>query len=186
MTNVQVTQVKGSMLQGFVKAIKADKSGQCRALLSDDASQLIEDRILPAYWYPFDAYKSCFKAVCKVNGQSDPEILRQFGRQSGEETMSAIYRTALDKDDALGVMNSFRVIGQTVYDRISIDSEMIADNRIRITVTDFDPDFEEWYLVGRGWMEKTLELAMKKPIHSEIVEKSWEGAPATVYEMSWA
>jgi hypothetical protein len=185
MANTGVTQVKGSMLQGFVKAIKADPTGRCWELLTEEAREIVQDHVLTAYWYPFDAYKSCFQAVCRVNGKSDPEIMRQFGRQAGEETMGSIYRTAIEKKDPLEVMDSFRVIGQTVYDCISIESEMISDNQIRITVSDFDPDFEEWYLVGRGWMERTLELALEKEVTSRIVEESWNGAPATVYKMSW-
>ena len=62
---------------------------------------------------------------------------------------------------------------------------MISDNEIQITISDFDPDFEEWYLVGLGWIERTIELVIDKELTSKIVERSWMGAPATVYRMSW-
>ncbi len=185
MAEAKVTQVKGSMLVGFVKAIKADTSGRFDPLLSDKAKAIMENRVLASNWYPFDAYKECFQAVCKVNAQSNPGVMHQFGRQAGEETMKSIYRTVFSKSDAEGVMESFRVIGKTVYDAVTIESEMLADNSLRITIKDFDPDFKEWYLVGLGWIERTLELVMEKDVQSAIIDKSWEGSPATVFQMSW-
>ena len=185
MSEAKVSQVKGSMLIGFVKAIKADTSGRLETLLSDEAKALVQERILAAKWYPFEPYKSCFRAVCKVNAQSNPEIMRLFGRKAGEETMTSIYRTVFNKSTAEGAMDSFRVIGNTVYDSVTLHSEMLADNKIRISFHDFDPDFKECYLVGLGWIERTLEMVIEKDVRSEIIEKSWDGAPATVFEMSW-
>ena len=185
MSEAQVTQVKGSMLVGFVKAIKADTSGRFDDLLSDEAKSLINERILAAKWYPFAPYKSCFQAVCTANAGSNPEVMRQFGRKAGEETMKSIYRTIFNKDTAEGAMDSFRVIGNTVYDSVTVKSEMVGDSKIRMSFHDFDPDFPEWYMVGLGWMERTMELVLDKDVTSVIVAKSWEGAPATVFEMSW-
>ena len=185
MTEAKVTQVKGSMVVGFVKAIKADKSGMCASFLNDEGKQLASGLVLASKWYPVEAYKSCVEAVCRVNAKSNPEIMRQFGRKSGEETMTAIYGTVFAKSNAQGAMDAFRQIVKNVYDSITIDSEMISDNEIEIRISDFDPDFEEWYLVGLGWMERTLELVMKKEVTSRIVDRSWMGAPATVFRMKW-
>lgn len=184
-TQVKVTQVKGSMLVGFVKAIKADTSGRFDDLLSDDAKALLDERILAAKWYPFEAYKSCFKAVCTVNAGSNPEVIRQIGRQASEEIMKSIYRTVFNRDTAEGAMESFSVISRTVYDSVTVNSAMLADNKVRISIHDFDSEFAEWYMMGQGWIERVLELVLDKDVTSDIVEKSWEGAPATVYEMRW-
>lgn len=185
MYEAKVTQVKGSMVVGFVKAIKADKTGMCQSFLTDEAKEFAKGLLLASKWYPFDLYKSCFEAVCRVNAKSSPEIMRQFGRKSGEETMTAIYGTVFAKSNALGAMDAFKQIVKNVYDSITIESEMISDNEIQITISDFDPDFEEWYLVGLGWIERTIELVIDKELTSKIVERSWMGAPATVYRMSW-
>ena len=185
MAEAKVTQVKGSMLAGFVKAIKADTTGKLATAITDEARDLIQQRILTANWYPFAPYKSCFQAVCQVNARSNPEIMRQFGRKAGEETMTSVYRTVFSKNTVEGAMDSFRVIGNTVYDSLAIRSEISDDNKLRISFHDFDPDFAEWYFVGLGWMERTLELVLGKDVKSEIVERSWEGAPATVFEMRW-
>ena len=95
-------------------------------------------------------FKSCFQAVCKVDAQSNPEIMRLFGRKAGEETMTSIYRTVFNKSTAEGAMDSF-MIGNTAYDSVTLSSEMLAENKIRISFHYFDPDFKEWYLVGLGW-----------------------------------
>ena len=185
MSQAMVTQVKGSMFVRFVRSIKADKSGQCESLLTDEAKEVAGSLILASKWYPFEVYKSCFEAVCRVYIKSDPEAMRQWGRMYGEQTMTEIYGMVFTKKDALAGMAAFRDIARNVYDSIGIESRMVSDNEIEITITDFDPDFEEWYLVGLGWIERTLELVIKQDITSRITQRSWLGDPATVYRMKW-
>lgn len=185
MTTAKVTQVKGSMLVTFVKAIKADKTGACKKLLPDEDKELVSKLVLASKWYPFETYKNCFKAVCQVNAKNNPEVLRQWGRLAGEETMTNIYKTVLNKTDADSALSAFQQVVKNVYDSIKIEKTMVSDNEILIKITDFDPDFQEWYLIGLGWIERTIELVIKKEVTSQIVEKSWLGAPATVFKMSW-
>lgn len=185
MSTVTVSQVKGSMLVTFVKAIKADKTGTCKKLLTDEDKEIISKLILATKWYPFETYKNCFKAVCKVNAGNNPEMLRQWGRLAGEETMTNIYKTVLNRKDAASALSAFQTVVKNVYDSIKIEKTMLSDNEVMITISEFDPDFQEWYLIGLGWIERTIELVIKKAVKSQIIEKSWLGAPATVFKMSW-
>lgn len=186
MNNVKVTKVKGSMLVTFVKAIKADKTGACQKLLTDEDKKVASSLILVSKWYPFEIYKRCFKAVCQVNAGNKPDVLREWGRMAGEETMTTIYKTVFNKKDAESAMGNFQQIVKNVYDSINIKTEKVSDNELMIKITDFDPDFEQWYLVGLGWMERTIELVIKKDVKSQITERSWLGSPATVFKMSWS
>jgi len=97
-----------------------------------------------------------------------------------------IYKTVFNKKDAKSAMGNFQQIVKNVYDSINIKTEKVSDNELMIKITDFDPDFEQWYLVGLGWMERTIELVIKKDVKSQIIERSWLGAPATVFKMSWS
>ena len=185
MDKVKVSQVKGSMLVTFVKAIKADKTGACKKLLTEEDKEILSKLILASKWYPFETYKNCFKAVSKVNAGNNPEVLRQWGRLAGEETMTNIYKTVLSRKDADSALSAFQQVVKNVYDSIKIEKTMVSDNEIMIKISEFDPDFQEWYLVGLGWIERTIELVIKKEVKSKIIEKSWYGAPATVFKMSW-
>lgn len=179
------SKVKGSMFITFVKAIKADKSGACEALLTDEDKEIVSKLILQASWYPFETYKNCFKAVCKVNGKNNPRVLREWGRIAGEHTMTTIYKTVLQQDDAESAINTYKHIVKSQYDSGSIEVVSSTDNEIVWKVLDFDPDFEQWYHLCSGWIERTIELVIKKDVRSTILERSWEGAPATVFKMSW-
>jgi len=66
-----------------------------------------------------------------------------------------------------------------------MEGEVISDNEINITVLDFDNNFEPWYYVSQGWMERFIQLVINKQVRSEILERSWAGAPNTVYKMNW-
>jgi len=180
-----MAKVKGSMFVTFVKAIKADKTGVYDKLLTDQDKEIISKLILQSSWYPFETYKNCFNAVCQVNANNNPETLRDWGRMAGESTMSTIYKTVVNQKDAAAAIRAFKQILGSMYDFGDIQEEVTAENEMIIKVLDVDPDFEAWYWVCQGWVERTIELVIKKKVTSEILERSWEGAPATVYKMSW-
>lgn len=180
------TKAKGSMFITFVKAIKADKTGTCEALLTDEDKEIVSKLILQASWYPFETYKNCFKAVCQVNAKNNPRVLREWGREAGEATMTTIYKTVLQQKDAETAIDAYQLIVKNQYDSGGIEKIKVSDNEIVFKLVDFDPDFEQWYHVCMGWIERTIELVINKEVRSTIVERSWEGAPATVFKMSWS
>ncbi len=178
-------QVKGSIFIGFAKSIKADKQGTFDRFLTDKDKEILSGLILQSKWYPYETYKNCFLAVAKVVARNNPETLRDWGREYGEATLTTIYKSALMKKEPQAAMNDYQRIFKGHFDFGRIEGEMVSENAITITVSDFDKDFEPWYYVAQGWMERFIQLLIDKPVRSEILDRSWAGAPATVFKMSW-
>ncbi|MFZ5564119.1 MAG: hypothetical protein ACOZBW_08690 [Thermodesulfobacteriota bacterium] len=178
-------QVKGSMFIMFAKAVRADKSGTLDQFLTDEDRAILAQRVLPANWYPFDTYKRCFAAVSTVVAKDSPATLIEWGRQYGETTMSSIYKTVLQKKDALSAVEAYGKVLKNQFDFGGIEAKMVSENEMTIKTIDFDPDFVPWYYVAQGWLERTIQLAIGKPVRSDITARSWDGAPATVFRMRW-
>jgi len=178
-------EVKGTMFVVFAKTIRADKSGVYDALLTDEDKEIIAQRILSVGWYPFETYKNCFNAVYKVEGKNDPEICRQWGRINGELTMTSIYQGAIKKGDPEGALNLFKMYYKNMFNFGEMIFDMLSGNETIIKIKDFDANFEPYYNVVRGWMERFLELCVDKSVKSEFVSKSWRGDSDTKIKLRW-
>ncbi|MFP4445189.1 MAG: hypothetical protein ACLFPD_02950 [Desulfosudaceae bacterium] len=178
-------QVKGSMFIMFAKAINADKTGAYDQFLTAQDKKILSGEILNSAWYPHETYKNCFLALSTTLANNDPKTLTDWGRQYGQSTMETVYKLALKKDDPMEAVNTYKVVLKNQFNFGRMRSEQISDNTLHIHLEGFDPDFEPWYYVALGWLERFLQLCIKKPVSSKIVQKSWEGAPHTVFEMSW-
>lgn len=173
------------MLIDFAKAIRADKTGAFDKFLTDSDRTVLAQRVLPANWYPFETYKHCFTAVSRVLAKDNPETLKEWGRQHGQATMTTIYKVIFQKKDVQSAMAAYRSVLKSQFDFGKMETKMISENEMLIGFIGFGEDFKVWYYVAQGWMERTIALVINKPVRSEIVDRTWEGAPAVVFRLRW-
>ena len=178
-------QVKGSMFIMFVKAIKSDKKGSFDKFLTDKDREVLSGLVLQSHWYPYETYKNCFVAVSRVIAGDDPKMLRDWGRIYGEESITTIYKSVLLKKDPRAAIEEYQRVFKSQFNFGRMEGKVTSDNEMTVTVYDFDKEFEPWYYVAQGWIERIIELVIKKPIRSEILDRSWAGAPATVFRLNW-
>ncbi len=173
-------QVKGTLVKLMVKAIRANKTGIYDKLLSDDAKKLINQKILDSTWYPYDPYKECNEALIKVEANNDPEILHQWGKKYGEVIFTSIYKAQAHGENMKNAIENYRHFIKLAFNFSEIVPEYVADNQVKITFKDFDPDWENFYYLALGWVQKFIELSIKNnEIISKIIKKSWKGEGAT-------
>lgn len=178
-------QVKGSMFIMFVKAIKSDRKGAFDKFLTNQDREVLSGLVLQSQWYPYETYKNCFLAVSRVIARDAPKTLRDWGRIYGEESITTIYKSVLLKKDPRAAIEEYQRIFKSQFDFGRMEGNVTSDNEMTVTVFDFDKDVEPWYYVAQGWIERLIELVIKKPVRSEILDRSWAGAPATVFRLNW-
>ena len=178
-------QVKGTMLKAIVKAIRADKSGQYDNILSDKAKVFINQRILDSIWYPFKLYKECFNALSKINARGNKNVLVEWGKAESEKIMPRVYSHIIIKGDPTVAMEKYARFHKMVFDFGEIQYEQMSDNQIIVDYKDFEPDFENFYYIAIGWIEKFIQLCIDKIPNYELLKKSWEGDDFTQFELSW-
>ena len=178
-------RVKGTILVDFVKTIRADRSGACDALLTDQDREVLSSRILPSAWYPFSTYKNCFNAVVQVLAKNDMTKVRQWGRLYGEAIVTGVYKGIIKEGAPLDSLKKYGTYIKSVFDFGEIVIEPVSESEAVVVVSGFDPDFEAHYHIMMGWIERSLELCGARDIQSSFTSMSWQGDPDTRIRMAW-
>jgi hypothetical protein len=178
-------RIKGSILVDFVKTIKADKTGAYERYLTAQDKNIINQRILPSAWYPYETFRNCFNAVFEVLAKKNLDMVRQWGRFYGEQIIESLYKGLLKQGHPLDYIRKYEVYIKNFFDFGKIEVIEEAQNQVLIKMSEFDPEFPPLYSIMLGWLERTLELCGAKNIKMEVVSKSWEGAKETAVRFKW-
>ncbi len=71
----QVRQIKGTLFKPWVVSIRANKSGIYDHYLSEGDKKYLKQKILDSIWYPYEVFKTCFNAVCKIEAKENIEVI---------------------------------------------------------------------------------------------------------------
>ena len=179
-------QVKGTMLVNIVKGIRANKSGVYDKIIDADDKVEIAQKILNGAWYPFNTYKNCANAVAQVEAKGNMEIVKNWGRDTGELLMQTIYKSAIAVGNPEKAWASFNRLFKLWFNFGQVIGEFVSDTEIHISFNGFDTDFETFYYIALGWFESFFELILDKKVESKFLTRSWEGDHETKFSISWS
>lgn len=180
-----MSRVKGSLFVHFVKTVRANKQGVYDAYLTEEDHRLIEGRVLPSSWYPFETYKRFFQAVAREEVRDDPVRIQRWGREFCEEIMLSIYKRMLTDTTPMQTLRRYSSMFSMFYDFGTLELEELGPREAVLAIRDFDPDFEELYQLIYGWVARSLELSGGRDVVIEFRARSWRGAPDTQYHIRW-
>ncbi len=179
-----MNQVKGAMMLLLVKVIKANK-GVYADLLSDQAKEILNKRVLPSVWYPHEAYKSMLTAVASVEARDDTKTFISWGHDEGHKTFTEIYKTFVGRAEPKNALEKFNRFRKLMFNSGDLKIENLTDTTADVRYIGIDRDFKVYQYILVGWIEKFLELCMGVKVTSEFIEKSWEGDKETMVRLSW-
>jgi uncharacterized protein (TIGR02265 family) len=180
-----MAKVKGTMILGLVKTIRADTGNTYDPHLTDQDRALVARQILPSSWYPFDQFKRIFNTVMEVLVGSNTELVRTIGRSYGRDIVHSVYKNLVIEGDPMESLKKNQIAFKMFFDFGESSFERLSDHSGRVTIAGFDPSFERFYYILAGWLEECLELSGAKNVNSTFTSRSWEGDPDTVVEFSW-
>jgi hypothetical protein len=177
--------VKGSIIINMIKMIKKDKSGVYDKYLKNNDRELIDQKIIPSAWFPFDTYKRCLNAIFEVIAKKDLNVAKEWGRMECQVAMTNVYSSIVAGHDPVTFLRRYEIIHKNFYDFGRTEVIVEGKNRVLYKLSEFDAQFVVLYYVIYGWIERGLELCGAKNIKCEFVTKSWEGHPATSMRFTW-
>ncbi len=177
-------KAKGSVFITLVKAIKSDKSGVYDKYLTNQDREIINQKILPSVWYPYETYKHCLNAVFEVFARKNPNVAKEWGRTEGQALMTKMY-SAFISNDPIDFINAYEMIHKNFFDFGKIEVIEGGNNQVVFRLTNFDVQCLPNIYTIEGWLECGLELCGAKNIKSEFLAKSWEGHPETTIRFTW-
>ncbi|MFX1275127.1 MAG: hypothetical protein ACFFAT_08800 [Promethearchaeota archaeon] len=178
-------KIKGSLFKAWAIAIRANKTGIYDDLISEEDKQVISQRILDAAWYPFDTFKRCIIAVCKVEARGNLRIIEKWSYDYGKTMIERTYNSPMNKKDLNMALNSYNRLFNLWFNFGRQYGEIISENEIHVIIDDFDKDFEVFYNSAKGWMASFFEMYLSTRVTTSFIEKSWNGANKTSIKITW-
>ncbi|MFX1275620.1 MAG: hypothetical protein ACFFBP_11705 [Promethearchaeota archaeon] len=181
-------EVKGTALKDIIIGIRSDKAhiDEYNKILSDEAKDLLNQRILTSIWYPYNIYIELYDALIKVIAKNNTKTVIQWGREFGIKAMNTIYRNLIAEGDVKKLIQKYPRFQRMMYNFGTLTIEWLSNNEILITSRDFENKFKMIFYSNMGWMQGAIEICIKKMVNYEFLKKSWEGDDETQYKLYWS
>ncbi len=178
-------RVKGSILAGWVKSIRADKQTDFSQWLRDEDREIVSGTVLSSSWYPFETYQRCCRAVFQLHARGDPEVLSGWGAANAEAILRSTYPNHIIDGEPVRSLQKHLSVVRLFFDFGSISCEVLSENRVQVAAEGFPPDFEEICHLLRGWYGRILEMAGAAGVQSRFVSMAPKGDPVTRVVYWW-
>ncbi|MFO8058763.1 MAG: hypothetical protein R6V10_15860 [bacterium] len=178
-------KIKGTVFSEYVRMIKNNRSLDWDKYLTEDDWKLVNEMILPSSWYPLESYARMGLAVFKLLAGGDVNAAWNWGRMS-LDGLTRVYKN-LVSDDPAESMRKFAMIQRSLANFALIEVEKADENTLHIVLkASFGEEEDKAYAYQMGGMlERTAELCAPGEAKVDIIKKTWEGDPNTVFEMKW-
>lgn len=179
--------VKGTMLADFVRMIRANRDRDWGTYLQEGDWKIINSKIYPTQWYPLGYYQRLGFATYKVLAGGDLEMVRMSGRMRGKAFFGEVYSSAIAVQDPARALSHFVKIYSSLFDFSVIKFEQVEPKHVVIS-HDYDPEDKAnkpYCYQLMGYMDALIEMTGGADSRIELTAKQWEGAPATVFDITW-
>ncbi|HUT54827.1 MAG TPA: hypothetical protein VM658_15655 [bacterium] len=179
-------KIKGTTIVDVVKTIRSLDGLPWDEHLSDEAKQLVSQRILASQWYDFGPALLCIRAMYKLVGKEDPELARQWAKANSRRMVEETYRGFVGARDLDASIMRFSTMARSNLVRgLEFEMEKIGDRHYRVTFMDDDPGTEVIYYFIQGWLEMLVEISGVSNYSVRFLEKHWEGSKRTAIDIEW-
>jgi hypothetical protein len=180
-------KVKGTMLMDYVRLIRANKDKDWNNYIKKEDWDIINSKILMTKWYPLEVYQRCGMAAFKILGRGNLEIARFNGKISGKIMFENIYTMITSDKDTMKGINRFVTIHGSLFNFSTLSFEQVGAKHARIyhNYDPNDPADKPFCHQLMGVFDILIDMTGGRNSRIELNSKQWEGAPATVFDITW-
>lgn len=102
-------QVKGTVIMDYVKAVRSNPDKDWGRYLKEEDWDIINGKVLPSNWYPYDFFRRVGFALFKELAQSNLDAVRFFGKINIRNTLK-IYQEVLVAGDPVASAEKFALL----------------------------------------------------------------------------
>lgn len=180
-------KVKGSMLMDQVRLIRNNKDRDWDKYIEPEDWEIIKGTILPSKWYPLELYRKFGWATFNVLAEGRVDLVRLRGLARGRELFGDIYKNVVVDNNPMESLNRFVTVYGLLFNFSTLKFEKVGDKHARV-LHDYDPEDPTnipYCHQLMGHLDALIEMTGGKNIKNEIIEKQWEKAPATIFDITW-
>jgi hypothetical protein len=158
-----MSNVKGSAISARVRFVRErfGDAGYQRLLASLTSAEraLIEGRILPHAWVPYDLFVDLNVAVDRCFGRGDLALCFEMGRYSAEVNLPTLYRLFYRFGTPMFVFRKAAQLWSVHYDSGEIVPVDEGGNSVRIKIERFARPHRAHCQSVLGWAAKSIEMS---------------------------
>jgi len=180
-------KVKGTMVVDHVRMIRANKGRDWDKYLKPQDWEIVNGRILPSMWYPLETYQRCGWATYQVLAGGNLDLVRLRGRIRGKELFEDIYKNIVIDQNPMKALDRFVIIYGQLFNFSTLEFEKVGEKHARIH-HDYDPNDPgslPYCYQLMGHFDTLIEMTGGKNVKIELIAKQWEGAPETIFNITW-
>lgn len=156
-------KVKGAALISTLEYMNNNASTAQREEIISELKEsdlaVIQNKIFPSGWYPFETLINLTRSIDFVLGSGDLRLARHIGKFSAEHDLKTIYKIFYKIGSPQFVVSRGAQVFATYYNVGNLETLESKKGYMLLELTDF-PEITEIFLQRvAGWMEKTLELS---------------------------
>ncbi len=176
------------MLVDLVRLIRKNKDKDFSKYLKSEDWEIINKRILPSTWYPLDVFQRCGVAAFHVIAQANLDLVRFQGRILGKEMFERVYKSLISPQDPMTTLSRFVTVYGQFFNFSTVSFNQAGKNHAKI-FHDYDthqhPGTAPYCHELLGSLDVLVEMAGGKNVKIELTAKQWEGAPKTIFDITW-
>lgn len=179
--------VRGVLFLDYVRMLRSQKATDWSAHLPAEDLAHLEAKIDVDGWYPMETFERMGTAILRTVARGELFPVQLWGRYSVAQ-LRATNPSLLAPSDPVETLNRFRVLRETFFDFRALDVLLLHDDEAQIEIRYHMgmPAEEAAAMQTVGFFEGLLEIAGARDVSSELLERSWAGAPRTVLELRWS
>jgi len=193
--DVKDARVKGTVLLDYVRLIHVAKDKNWDKYLKKEDWNIINGRILPSVWYPYEYFYRFGNAVLQEIAGGNMDIVRQFGKSNAETLFKGTYKGIMESTitgggGAIRFLERYTALVPTLFNFAVIVLEKVSEKHVKFNVK-VDLKLEEvlwepYFAQLSGTVEKVVEMCGGKNPRVKIIAKRWEGgAQDSVLDIVW-
>jgi hypothetical protein len=187
-------QIKGVLLMDFARIIRANKGLPWEEYVTGDDMELIQGKIMPSTWYPFDVLARIGYAVFMLVGKGDLKNAWSFGAFAMQDTFHKVYENVLfQENNPESLLKKFIVLRKQFirfhdpeFETLKLEVSGPGRARIIFKLPEVNRYIEPYTHQLAGGFEKLLELAGAGDVSVNVNKIQSETEPASEIELAWS
>lgn len=180
-------KVKGTMVLDYARMIRSNKQLGWDKYLQPEDWDIINAKILPASWYPFEFFNRCAIASFQLLAKGNLDLARSDGQRMGKRLFETTYKIFVQTKDPARALNQFVSTYSGLFNFSVLRFKQVGPDHVKIHFSYDGPDKDTIPYTHQlqGMLETLVEMSDGKNGKVDIASKQWQGAPESVFDITW-
>jgi len=180
-------KVKGTLLVDYVRMIRRNKEKDWNKYLTPEDWAIINERILPSLWYPYETYRRTGWAAFHLIAGGNSNLVHEWGKISIAILTKGPYKSIVNDADPMLALDRFVMMRRQFFSFAAMEFEKAGEKhaKVRFAGAPDDPIMEAFNAQMTGAFEKMVEITGGKNPKVSFKATVKEGNTNTEFDIEW-